>query len=333
MKTLLTAILLALAIGCVTDKPSAKPTPVKGGSPLPGAIAAATTNSNAAIAAVEARSAKAAASVEAIRTANASQPTNAPQNFIGAESTVALANLPPADPVAALDVEKRRSAVFSGDLSAVRKLYATAQTEAERLAGEVEASKARAAQAQAALVAAERSWSAQLEANRAANQAALDAANRKADEAVAKAYRERQNFIFWVLCGIGGLAILAGIGLAVVTSGASAWRSAIAVACGTLCLGLAQVVIHPWFNRALVGSLILAAIGGAVYLWFERKQVVAAKAVETTAEKLVTVMDQEKVAKAPDGTLTPVGIKLSSAMDDAQKKLVHKLRFKAATAP
>jgi len=117
---------------------------------------------------------------------------------------------------------------------------------------------------------------------------------------------------------------------------------------------LAKVISHPWFNAIFSCPIILMALCGGVYLWRERVQAKKVKeasnikntlmdagiedlgehlqeaaVVKETAAKLVSVMDDEKIA-VTGGEQTVVGKLLSSAMDEAHKTVVRKLRFDAA---
>jgi hypothetical protein len=182
---------------------------------------------------------------------------------------------------------------------------------------------------QRALVAAEAKHVADLEANRAENQRVLDAAHRATEAAEAKAkaakeeaYKERQNLLVRILIGIGGLCILAGIGLVIATSGASAWRSGIAVFCGMLCFGLAKVLSHPWFNIVFVVAIVLVVVAAGIYLWRERKHHTEAKALE----KVVMVAENKRMIRDAEGHFTEFGAELRAVMDDAHKQVIKGLR-------
>lgn len=343
MKRLLNGLLLVVALltmgaqdGCQvpTKRPEAAPTGNTKG--LPGAIAAANTASGNALASATNRAATAAASVAALRAANTNQPPGPATDFVDAEAGLALGSLPAPDAAAALLAEQRRAAMFAGQRDEARRLYAAAQTETERLKAKADADERKATEAAAALMAAERAHAAALEKNRAENQAKLDAATKAADEAKEKAYKERQNLVFYILCGIGGLCIIAGIGLAIATSGASIGRSSVAVGCGAVCFGLAKVISHPWFNTIFAIACVLAAAALGYYLWSERKTLNVVKAkdaaleaadeVKATAAMLVKAID-ETGAAVTAGTKTPLGTKLTGEMDKAHKLVVRKLRL------
>lgn len=318
----LLALALALAVGCTAPKPVAASS--SGEKSLAATIGQANTNAAAALASANQLAADAAASVAAVRTVNTSQPPGPGTDFIDAESELALAKLPAPDSAASLAVELRRAAIFAGQRDEARRLYAAAQGEAATAKADAEAAKARAAESAAALVAAERNLAAQLERNRVENQAKLDAALKAAADAEDKARAESHRKIFAALLGLG-LACLAGaIALAVLTSGAMVMKSLILAGGGALCIAIAQIVAHPWFDRVFVGGLALAALGAVAWLLYERKQAVAAEAQERT---VLTLEQQGAVAK-PDGTLTDLGLALSRNLDGPHKAAVRATRAK-----
>ena len=354
----LSVLVAALCLGATCRsgaKHDAKAT-VKPGSasPVPDAIATARSEAqaaldavekrvaaaNAQLAALEKRSAIAAAQVQSIRTANTNQPPSPATSVVAGEASLALGNLPTPDVTAALEAEKRRSAMLAGHADDARKLYASAQGEAERMRSEAaklksdateakagaDAARAKADQAQVALIAAEKANTAALERNRAANQALLDAAEKRADEAVKKAYEERQNIIVRILMGIGALAILAGIGLAIATSGASAIRSGIAVLCGGICFGLARVLSHPLFNVFFVAALAVTAIAVSFYLWRERRESIMADGYIKTVDVLERVNIADATAKDSKGEASTIAGELSKLLDTRQKAIVNELR-------
>lgn len=288
-------------------------------------------------------SAKASAQIGSANIANTNQPPGPATQVVDRETKLAMTNLPPQDVTEALEAARRRLALMENRIADADALYKTASTEAERMKTEMaqlkdetekarvegEAQRQKAAAAQAALVAAEKQQAAELEKNRAANQAKLDEANKKADAAVQKAYEENQKTIVWILVGIGGLCILAGIGLAIATQGTSLVRSGIAVACGGVCFGLAKVISHPWFNTVFIASLVLLAVCGGAYMWYEWKcsrELKEGKVIKETAEQLVQVMDAHGVA-VTKGEVTPVGAELRGKMDKAHKLAIRKLRL------
>lgn len=348
--SILASIWLALCFGiaCTTDskKPDAKATPPAKGSPVPDAIAVAKTEAAAALAAVEKkvvaaqaelaalekRSAVAAAQVASAQAANTNQPPSPATSVVTGETALALGNLPAPDVAAALEAEKRRAATFAGQVDEARRLYAAAQTETERMKAEAaklrtdtataqqeaKAAALKAESAQAALVAAEKANAAALERNRAANQAALDAAEKRADEAETKAKDERHKLIFRSLVGLGIACILAGIALGVVTNGSMLVKALMLVGAGGLCIGLGQVIAHPWFDRIFGTCVGLAVIGGGFHLWHERKGALVAEAYKRT----VSVLDEAGAIKDAAGNRTPLGVALGEALDKPHKKVV-----------
>lgn len=338
------AAVLCLGMECQTapKKPAADPTTKGAASPLPGAIARTGTNATAAVAAVEAQAnatvalaAKAAASVAAIRTGNTNQPPGPATDFVDKEAGVALGQLPPPDAAAAVEAERRRAAVFAGQADEARRLYAAALTAADaakaesaRLAAAALDAKAKAEAAQAALVEADRKWAATLKANEAANQAKLDAALKAAADAEEKAKNERHKTIFRALLGLGLACIAGAIAMAVLTQGAMLGKSLMLAGGGALCIGVAQIVSHPWFDRIFGGSLALAAIGGAAYIYFEYQDAVKKRGMEKTVAVLDRVQDMSAVpAKSEDGKDSNLALELSRKFGDAEKLAVKRLRL------
>lgn len=89
----------------------------------------------------------AAASVAKIGEANAALPSSPAKDFIAQEVPLALANLPPPDPMALLDAEKRKEAVLQGRIDEASALYAEATKRAD--AADKEKTAALAARARA----------------------------------------------------------------------------------------------------------------------------------------------------------------------------------------
>jgi hypothetical protein len=112
--------------------------------------AAESTETTAAlVAATTKQGAEAAASVVKIGEANAQLPGSALSTYIAKEVGVALAKLPPPDPLALLEAEKRKVAVLEGKQEVIASLYNEALHRADTL--ERERSKALAAKQEADL--------------------------------------------------------------------------------------------------------------------------------------------------------------------------------------
>ncbi len=106
---------------------------------FPGAskrAAASTAATAALVAATDAQGASAAAGVATIGKANAEAPASPSKDFITREVPAVLSKLPPPDPIALLEAEKRRSAVMEGRADEARRLYETEAKRAERLQAE-----------------------------------------------------------------------------------------------------------------------------------------------------------------------------------------------------
>lgn len=335
--------MLCAGMSCQTavKKPDADPTKSGAKNPVPENIESVKTNAAAAIVAAEKRTAakeqiaaNAAASVDAAHRVNTNQPHGPFTTFVDRELGVALKLLPPPDAVTALEVEKRRSAVLEGRVAEADKLYTKAATEADvakaeaaRLKTEADAAKAKHEAAVAALVAADKKWEAQLKANEASNQAKLDAALKLAADAEEKAKNERHKTIFRALLGLGIACIIAGIALGVVTNGTMLMKSLMLAGAGAGCIGLAQVISHPWFDRIFGTCVGLTVVGGVVYLICERRDAMKRAAFEKQVA-LMDGIDLEKVpVKRADGTESNLATELSKKMNDPEKAIVKQIRL------
>lgn len=106
---------------------------------FPGAskrAASSTAATAALVAATDAQGASAAAGVATIGKANAEAPASPSKDFITREVPAVLSKLPPPDPIALLEAEKRRSAVMEGRADEARRLYETEAKRSERLQAE-----------------------------------------------------------------------------------------------------------------------------------------------------------------------------------------------------
>lgn len=340
------AAIVAVAVLCMgaEDCNRGATKPVAGATgptnnPVTPAIATSKTAHEAELRAMEKRGAAAAAGVAAIVLANTNQPAGAPTDFIDREARLALTNLPPADPLAALETERRRAAIFAGNLEEARRLYGEANSANAKMAVELADAKAKARKAEDDLERLNRENLARLEANRLENQRVIDAAEKKAAEAVENANRERNSLISRSLIGAGILCVLAGIGLAIATSGASVVRSGIAIAGGAVCFGLAQVISQPWFTYAFAAVLIGLLLAGAGMIWWEWKSardkrdlkaklegvVEEKELVDETLGNVVKVME-ESGAAVTNGTVTELGAKLARKLDKSHKAVIKRFR-------
>lgn len=355
---LLFPALLAAGMTCKDSKPAdAKATTRPGAvSPVPSAIIVAKTEAQAALdavekkvqaaqaqlAALEKRASVAAAQVESIRTANTNQPAGPATTVVAGEAFLALANLPPPDVTAALEAEKRRAATFAGQVDEARRLYAAAQTETERMKAEADklrgdaaaakaeadSAKAKADAAHVSLVASEKAHAATLEKNRAENQAKIDAAEKRASEAEEKAQNERHKLIFRALLGLGLACIAGAIAMAVLTSGAMLMKSLMLAGGGALCIGVAQIVSHPWFDRVFGTCVGVAVVGAVFYLWHERKDAIKRIGFEKTVGVLGQIGDLSSIpVRQADGKESNLAMELSRSFGDAEKVAVRKVKL------
>lgn len=125
---------------------------------FPGASRRAKTSTQATAkleAATTSRDAYASASVVKIGEANTAAPESLAKSFISREVPVALSLLPPPDPMALIEAERRRAAIMEGRLIEASLLYEKASKRAEQLQAERDrALRAREAADEALIVAA-----------------------------------------------------------------------------------------------------------------------------------------------------------------------------------
>lgn len=359
-KLLLIAIVLTLCMGsaCPERKPtrSAGATPPSAPAKLPTAISNAESNAVLALVALDKKfaalqaeydalkqsAAVASAQVGSANIANTNQPPSPATRVVDLETKLAMTNLPPADVREALEAAKRRMALLEGRTAEAEALYKTAQTESDRMKAEqtklkadteaarqeAEAQRQKAAAAQAALVKAQVEQAAELEKNRAANQANLDAANARADAEIKKAHEAWNQRMVWLCVGIGGLCILVGVGMLIATSGTSLWRSGLAFGCGAVCFGLAKLLSHPMFTTYFTIGCVLIVTAVGIFLWRERLRTRAQK--DLAAEKEAQA---EKLCLA-DTTLKHVVQaveEVREAHPDANKLLTERLDYYTST--
>lgn len=116
--------------------------------------------------------------------------------------------------------------------------------------------------------------------------------------------------------------------MAVMTSGAMLMKSLMLAGAGALCIGLAQVISHPWFDRIFGTCVGVAVIGAGFYLWKERQDGIAKEAFKRT----VKALEGAEVVHDAAGNKTALGVELEAALDDAHKKLVKGIQKSEAIA-
>lgn len=328
---LLLPLILCTGFLASCRNPKTPPTAASTGkSGVAPAIVSVKTNAEALWQADQKRAATAAASVVAAQAANTNQPVSPFTDFVNQELGVAARNLPPPDPLVALEVEKRRVLVFAGKAEEASALYRQASQDAEKLKVEAAELKQRADAAQAALMRAEAEHMQQLIRNQMENQAKLDAAEKKALEADEKAKNERHKLIFRALLGLGLLCIAGGIALGVMTNGVMLIKSLILAGAGALCIGLAQVISHPWFDRIAGTGLALAAIGGGIYLWLEKRGATARDGYLRTIETIDRTGVLETPVTDKKGKPSTLRKELADELDRPQKDFVDAMQRKLA---
>ena len=314
-------------VGCsgVVKPPVAGATPA-GKSSVPAAIAGVRTNTEAAMRAQLQQAANAAAMVEAAQSANTNQPASPFTDFVNNELGLAKKNLPPPDPVAALDAEKRRTATLAGRFEEAALLYRQASQDAETLRKEVETLRGRATASQFALEQAEAAHAATLARNQAENQAKLD----DAEARVKKAEDDRKNAelreqVKWLRI-IGICCLLAAIGIGVATNGMQIVKSAVFGGFALLCFGLAQIVAHPWFMPAVVIAVVCAVGCGIYWLVVERRGATTRDGYQRTIAALERTKALDLRVDDKHGNPSTLAAELEKDLDEPQKLIVKRFR-------
>lgn len=340
MKAPLVILLISFTLlgsSCVGVLPDQKALPSSpASSPLPEIIKESNTNTKAALQAAENKyvalsnqTSVAAAQVTSVVIANTNQPPSKATEIVAREASLALSNLPLPDAKELLEAERRRSALFSGQIKEANELYKIAQQEIENnkkenliLKKNAESSQKKTEMSQLALVEADKKWSDQLKVNQLANQSKIDKALKAADEAQTKAAEGNHKMIFRVLLGLGVLCIAGSIALAVLTNGAMVAKSLILLFSGICCVGVAQVVSNPWFDAVFVSLVAAIVIASIAYVIYERKD----SLTKETLNRMVPVIDELGIAKGKDGELLPFGNALSIALDESHKKIIKSIK-------
>lgn len=335
---LMTAAFLCIGSSCKNLSIDSKALQTSTGvSPVPEAINIANSNAQAAFKAAEVRyvalsnqSSVAAAQVVSVIISNTNQASSKASELVGKEAALALGNLPAPDLKELLEAEKRRVAFFSGQAEESKRLYKIAEKQTETYKSEnailkqnSELVSKKAQDSQLRLIEADKKWSEQLKANEISNQKKIDEALKTASEEEAKAKEGRNQLIFRALISLGLLCIAGSISLAVLTNGAMMVKSIILLISGICCIGVAQVVAHPWFNTAFTSLTISLIIFSVIYLAHERKDSVAKEALSRT----VAAVESYGVAKSDDQKSPTLKTYLSKELDENHKKLIKKIKI------
>jgi len=275
-----------------------------------------------------------AANVETARKSNATQPDGPAKSTVEGELSLAATRLgTKADPAELLAGEQRARALADGRTEEARKLYAEASKQATDTAKQLAAAKA---DLQHSLV-------------------ALEIANAKAERDIAKlvaSYEQKiqdaknevmRDQVKWLnRSGAACAALAIGcIALCLSFGGLAALKIAgpFAAVCGIAslaCFGLAQIVGQWWFKWAALGgcTVILAVVGA--WLWRHARQGNLKAEAEARANRLAdfakkvvpTLDDAYETATEPVRKWLEENVfaKLSTSMNNTQKKTVHEIR-------
>lgn len=276
----------------------------------------------------------ASGAVYGAKDANRLNPTGLPKEAVDAQLDEAASALP--EPTAEQKLEKanQNARIMAGELLAVKAEMGQKITENQALRVSLTAAEQRAQEAEKA--AAEIKAAAEKERAEAAaklqkqfdDMTKLIAAEKlKAQQAIDEARKAALQRLGWVLLGLATAFTVAGAGIAFVTKGLEWQRAAIAATFGGFCFGLYWTMNQPWFKWAVIGVIVCAVGAGIWWLLKERDSAVRSKEAdeaEDTLKRIIPVLDET----APTETIT----KLSSAMNDSNKALVHELRAETKRA-
>jgi len=300
-----------------------------------------TTNNQAALSALDMRyvalsnqASIAAAQVNSARIANTNQPSNLATQVVEKETELALRHLPAPNENAVLEAERRRTAIFTGQIEEAKKLYALAQEETvkikvenEKLRLQAEILKNKAEASQKSLEESEKRLEQQLKDNQKINQEKLDAANKAVKDAEEKANNEKNTLIFRSLLTVGVSCIIAGIAMIVLTNGTMLAKGIMLVFGGVMSIGIAQTVTHPLFNLSFVIFSLLAILGAIIYFFYEKKDACS----KETLNKVVEVLEDssiENLSFQDNGQHILVKDLLSKKLDEKHKKLIKDIKVK-----
>jgi len=271
----------------------------------------------------------AAGAVYGAQDANKLNPTGLPKDAVDAQLAEAESSLPPPTPEQKLAKERDNARIMAGELLAVKAEMGLKITENEKLKASNAANEKLAKEAEAKAVAIEAAAVKERAEAAAKLQKQFDAMTAKIkaaqDEAKNAVMLEQVMWLNRIGAAALGLAILS-VGLAAFMGGPTALRavapfSAIALLAALACFGLAQVIGAAWFKWAVLGSL--ASIVGVGAWWvLKGKQAIQrskeADEAEETLKQIIPVLDNTPIPE--------IANKLSSAMNDPNKALIHELR-------
>ena len=275
----------------------------------------------------------AAAQVDSARIANTNQPPSVATDIVRKETTLALGNLPPPNDAAALEAEKRRTAMLTGHIEEAKKLYAAAQNETgkmkvenEKLRSDAEALKNKSELSQKNLEEADKRLQEQLKNNQKTNQEKLDAVVKSAKDAEEKAMNERNKLIFRSLLGLGISCIVAAIVMAVITNGAMLMKSVMLVIGGAMSIGIAQLLSHPLFDLIFGICMVLTFVGVVVYFIYERSDASEKETLKRVVDVLKTSGATNLTVKNDEERDVLLGDLLSSKLDNTHKEVIKDLK-------
>lgn len=349
MRPLLLLSVLLLA-GCtfLHRTPVAKPAAFLGGTAsVQTSTTAAQTATDTAKTADAERLAKLRANVDAAATAPHIEQAPVAVN----ELTVAqgrLSDVKP-DPVEQAAAAERRMLVEQGRADEARQNAMAAAKDGEAKAAELVQLKAKAEQLARERDKAVADFAAQADANRIANQKAIDSALKAQKDAEDRQHNamlhEQASKLTWIgiSCISAAIAISALVGFfgsLIVLRKLGIYLIALA-GIGFLFLGAAQIISQWWFMWACVIAIIGILVAVGAWAWRHQKRGDLAQemqarttkvaAVATTVVPILDSAYEQAEGSVKDWLDTHLFRRLSSAMDRSTKATVHEIRATSAT--
>lgn len=349
--TLVAVAILAAVLGaCKSETVPAKNDPAVV-APIGAAAKDATAKAAAADEAERKTREMAAANVTNIQKANTQNPEGPVKATIADEANLALNALgAPPDPKELLAGEQRARLRAEGKAEAAEKLSSESAARANAAAAELALARADRDAALAKVDAAIAEAEAKIRTNNAAHDTAMRSLQSQHRTEVAELKRQIEakevGFLSYVVGGIGGLCLLAAIGIAVGSfysplgfKPKSIGVIGLLVVSAIGCFGLVRFLSHPWIPYAVAG-VIIVLVGTAAVLWFvnwretrQRHEAVQQTVVEKDSklrvmtETAAHVVDQlEQWAGERPAEAKALFARIGDATDQKHKELIAYLK-------
>jgi uncharacterized membrane protein/regulator of replication initiation timing len=264
---------------------------------------------------------RASGGVEGARDANTHNPDGLPKEAVAAQLAEAASALP--EPTAEQKLEKanQNARILAGELASVKAEMGQAMSENQALRASLAAVEQRAIEAEKTALASKATAEKERAEAAAKLQRQFDAMTKQIQAAQDEAGKAANTRLGWVLLGLGAALTLAGAGIAFITKGLEWQRAAIAAAFGGACFGLYWTMNQWWFKWLVIVTVacaVAAAIWWLVKMGRSAQRSKEADEAEDTLKKIIPVLDATP--------LPEITGKLSVAMNDNHKALVHELR-------